>query len=498
MTLQAPGTKVFAQTALPSSTITPSTSTWFVAGPTQRGVVGTPIALKSMADYAHYCGQRTPATAMFYDSLELFFRDGGAQAMVSRRVGTGAATAALILKDQTASAPPSTLQVSANSTGLWGNSVTVQVDASGSTYTLTIVGPGDTAGTTYTEISPALSSPADAVAWSSTSRFVTITDLGSGSTAPANNPVTIAATPLAAGADDNGTITDTTLAADLAVFAADFGPGQLSVPGATTTTAHQAILSHATTYNRVALLDGLDTATASTLVTAAQGSLVYGADASRGGLFAPWVKVPGVPASGPIPTSLRIVPPSALAAAGCARVDAASNPNVAPAGDQGVSSFAIGVTQVFSEDDRAKLNQAGVNVVRYFNGTQQVKLYGFRSLSVDPLHTQLNWGRLDMSVFFDAARIGEQVAGWAQIDGRDQVFTALKGALTGMLSSYWSANALYGASAADSFLVDVGPDVNTLVTRQAGQINAAIALKRSAVGEFVNIGVISVPLAQTL
>ncbi|MCD2193519.1 hypothetical protein LQ327_09000 [Actinomycetospora endophytica] len=495
--IQAPGTKVFAQTALPSSTANPSTSTWFAAGPTQRGAVGTPITLNSMADYAHFCGQRTPATALFYDALELFFRDGGTQALVSRRVGGSAATASLMLKDKGTSGGQNTLQVQANSPGAWGNQVTVEVDAAGTNgFTLTVSGPGDTAGTTFIEVSPTLSSPADAVNWSSASRFVTISDQASSTTAPNNIPATIAGTALALGADDNGSVTDTTIAADLAVFAQDFGPGQVSVPGATTDTAHRAILVHATSNNRVALLDAVDTPVASTLLTEATNAVANGVDLGHGGIFAPWVKIPGVPAQGPIPTALRTVPPCALAAAGCSRVDAAGNPNVAPAGDSGVSSYAVGVTQVFSESDRANLNQAGVNVVRYFNGAQQVKLYGFRTLSQDPLHIQMNWARLDMAIFSDAARIGEQVAGWAQIDARDQVFAAFKGALTGMLSNYWMANALYGVDPSDAFSVDVGSDVNTVATRQAGQINASIAVKRSPVGEFVNIGVVSVPISQ--
>jgi phage tail sheath protein FI len=215
-------------------------------------------------------------------------------------------------------------------------------------------------------------------------------------------------------------------------------------------------------------------------------------------VFAPWVQIPGVPASGPVPTATRTVPASALAAAGCARIDAAGNPNVAPAGDAGLSTYAIGVTQAYSTADRAALNVAGVNVARYFNNTSVVKLYGFRTLSEDPLHTQMNWARLDMAIFADAQRIGEQVAGWAQIDARDQVFSRFQGALTGMLTSYFTKDALYGQQPEDAFTVDVGPDVNTITTRQAGQINAALAVKRAPVGEFVNIGVVSVALATPL
>jgi len=605
----APGTRVYAQTQLPASNPIPSTGVWFVAGPTQRGPVGKPIVLRSMADYATYCGQRTPATAMLYDSLELFFRDGGVQSLVSRRVGPANVTAALLLKDQSASGaaalpaptvtlgatattggtftagtyywkvtatnaqgettgsnevtatlaasgtqiinwvavpgatgyrvyrgaatgtgalittlgavttytdtgttgsattvptsnttssvttPLNTLQVSASSSGVWGNQVTVAVTVAASTFTITAVGPNGT------ETSPALSSPADAVNWSSTSQYVRVLDQGSTSTAPANNPAALAATPLAAGVDDTTNVSDATMPADLAVHTTDYGPGQVSVPGATTDLAHQQIVAHATTNNRVALLDAVDTPTAVTLRTAAANTLTGATDpttSAHGGLFAPWIQIPGVPAGGPIPTATRTVPPSAMVAAGCARVDSGSNPNIAPAGDAGTSSYAIGVTQAYSDADRATLNAAGVNVARYFNGTARVKLYGFRTLSADPLHIQMNWARLDMAIFADARRIGAQVAGWAQIDQRDQVFSRLQGALTGMLTSYFTKGALYGGNPNDSFTVNVGPDINTLATRQAGQINAAIALKRSPVGEFVNIGVISVALAQSL
>lgn len=485
----APGISVTSLTAPPPANASPSTGTWFVTGQTQRGVVGKPIYVGSMNDFAAKCGTRTPAAATLYDALDLYFRDGGAAAWISRVTGPATATATLVLKDQ-ASTPLNTLNVNANSGGAWGNSVSVAVTVTGSTYVITVSYNG-----VVVETSPTLTSPADAVNWSSVSNYVTITNANSTSAAPQNNPAALTATALTTGVDDTAGIVEATWTTALTTFTSDMGPGQVSAPGRTTDPAHQALITHATNNNRVALCDSVDTPTATTIVTAATNA-ASGLDGSRGCLLAPWVIVPGISTGSAVPAANRTVPPSALVAAAISRSDALGNPNRAAAGAAGQSAFAIGVTQTYVDSDRATLNVNGVDVVRYFANRGVCQLYGFRTLSADPNWIQLNWSRLRMFIQDQAVTIGGQIAEFAQLDAKGQVLGRFNGALAGMLQQLWQVGALYGPTAADAFAVNTGPDVNTTATISAGQLNATIAIKRSVDAEFVNIQIFNVPLSQ--
>jgi hypothetical protein len=500
MTAPAPGITVTTALSSPPPIPNVPTATWFVTGLSQRGKAGKAISIQSMSDFNLKCGSRTNYASL-YDALDLFFRDGGQQAYVSRVVGPAAVASFVILQDR-ASTPIDTIKVWANSVGAWGNQLTVQVVAGSlaNTYQLVIGYNGATV-----ETSPNLSSPQDAVNWAAAlSNYVTITDLASTTAAPNNNPAVVSATPLTSGADDNAAITETHWTTALTVFAPDMGPGQVSAPGRTTDAAHQALLAHAATNNRTALLDAVDTATASTLITAATAAVTGGLDGSRGCLCAPWVTIPGIQSTNGIPSPARSVAPSALFAATIARSDIASgtnggigvpNQNIAAAGAvNGASKYAIGVSQAYSDTDRGTLNAAGVNVIRQLAGVVQV--YGFRTLSLDPQWYQLNWARLRMAIQNDGQAIAASVAEFATIDAKGQLLGRLNGQLAGMLQAYWQVGALYGNSATDAFVVDTSSQVNTAATAAAGQVLATLSVRRSAMAEYTQISILNVPLTE--
>jgi hypothetical protein len=56
-----------------------------------------------------------------------------------------------------------------------------------------------------------------------------------------------------------------------------------------------------------------------------------------------------------------------------------------------------------------------------------------------------------------------------------------------MLKPYYDVGALYGATAAEAFFVDVGPQVNTPETIAALKIRALLILRMSPFGEIVEI-----------
>nr|MDQ2727575.1 hypothetical protein [Actinomycetota bacterium] len=441
------------------------------------------------------------------------FRDGLAQAYVSRVAGPGAAPATIMLKDTTPVTPVNTLAVTANSPGAWGNALTVQVvaGAAPNTYQLLIA-----LGGVQVEATPQLTSPADAVGWSSLSNYVTVVAQVDATAAPNNNPAVVAATPLAAGLDDLASVTETQWTAALAAFSPDYGPGQVAAPGRTTVAAYNALIAHATDNDRTYCLDPADSPSAATLVGQAQAVQTATPiqpgqpDPGRGGIFAPWVLIPGLATGTAIPAPLRVVPPSALAMALMARSDTASgNPNAPAAGNNGggtgsgVSTYAVGLTQpAWSDADRALLDGAGVNVVRNLGPApkNQVQLYGFNTLSTDPAWSQLNWQRLRMAIQDQATLIAAADTEFAQIDGQGHLFAKFNGDLSAMLQRYWALGALYSTdsppSAGSSFVVDTGPAVNPLSQIAQGIATAAISAHMSPFAKFSQIFFVKVPLGQ--
>lgn len=504
----APGVYVNIQAAGPSAAQAPSTGTWFFTGEAQMGPVGVAIPLTSMTDYGNYLGTR-PSYTTAYDSSDEYFHDGGVLAYFSRIVGPAAVQAHLTLVDR-AGSPLDTLTVTANGGGVWGNSCTVAVANGSASNTFVITIANSISGQTW--VSPDLSSPADAAVWGDNLAgdspwlfpFV-IANLGSATAAPNNNPAVLAATALASGADDIASVSETQWTNALTAFTSDLGPGQVSAAGHTTQAGWEALIAHAglldgagcLVNNRYALCDGPDTATASTVIADAVEAQAAG-DPGFGMMLAPWVVIPGVPATsvnGSPVAATRTVPPSALVAALMAANDQTNNAGVPAAGGNGQSTYATGVSQTYSETDRGSLNSAGVSVIRQISGI--VQLYGYVSLSTNPAWVSAAFGRERMSLVSQLNTVAQGFA-FQQIDGQGHLLSHFGGALAGVCQNAWQEGALYGDNAQQAFSVNVGPQVNTPTTLAAGQLNAVVSVRMSPYAEFVIISVVQYSIAQSI
>jgi hypothetical protein len=505
----APGAYVNIAAAAASPQRAPSTGTWFVTGESSQGPTGIAIPITSMVDFANFLGGRTGYTTL-YDSLDEFFHDGGVLAYASRVVGPSAAAGTLVLVDR-AGSPLSTLTVNA-ALGVWGNSTTVAVTAGSvsNTYVLTIA--NTLTGQTW--VSPNLYNPADAVVWANnlTSNGLypwlfpyTIVNDASGTAAPNNNPAVLAATNLASGADDNTDITETQWTAALTAFISTLGPGQVSAPGHTTQTGWEALIAHAGLLdaagclinNRVALLDTVDSSSASTVIADAIEAQAVG-DPSYGMYLAPWVLIPGV-ANSTVGTSpaaaTRTIPPSALMAALIAANDQVNNAGQMVAGNFGLSQYAIGVTQTYGETNRGLLNTAGVIVIRQLNGI--VQPYGFVSLSLQSQWVPANFVRLRMAIVALLNTVAQGFV-FSQIDGQGHLLSHFNGALAGVCQNLWQQGALYGAQATDAFNVNTGPAVNTPANLANGILSALVSVRMSPGASFVIISVVQYPVTSSL
>jgi len=505
MANQAPGVTINVTANATTPANPTSTSNWFVAG-MAAGPAGVAVPIKSMNDFNLYFGQLISGnlsgrytlnanvdSTLLYDSLDLFFREGGSAAWVSRVQPTSSGVAA------TSTTTGGLFLLTATGKGTWANSSSS--NASG--LILTITASTVSATTVYATslayngnvlaTATSLGTNADIVNWVNSlptyiSMCVASTQSGTTVLPASGSSVSVYMT----GGTDVA-VADADTPAALAVFTDILGPGQVSYPGNTSTTTAGYLVNHALAFNRVALLDAQNTATAATIVTQANTVQSAATDPSYGAMFAPWLIVPGVVNSNPaIPTSTvfnRTVPPVALAAALMAVNDSTNDANVSAAGTtKGASTFATGVTQTYITSDRALLNGAGVSVIRLVPNVNIIALYGYRSLAFAPSFVALNNVRFRMQIIRDLDAIGENFV-FSEIDGKGQLFAAFNGAIAGQMNAYWGRGSLYGFTADDAFFVTTDSSVNTPTTIAAGQINAAVGAKFSPQAEFVTINV---------
>jgi len=475
-----PGTQIISRDVPPPRSAPTNTGVWFVAGITEKGDA-EPRLVRSMNEFEDVFGSRL-STSYLYDAAETYFREGGNRLYVSRVFGPTPVEASVVL--DTAGAADA-LTVTAKSPGSWGNALSVAVTA------------GDTAGEfkvvvyyndVVVETSPSLATAADAAAWAENSDYVDIEDEGNG------DPATVAAQDLTSGTDDSSNATDATYEAALSRFTRDLGPGQVSYPGRTTTTAHADLMEHAAANNRIAILDGPNSASDSTLKTAS-ASVRANANARYGAMFAPWVLVPGITGG-----TTRLVPPSAVVAGVIARNDGLfRSPNAPAAGELGQSNFVLSVEASWTDSARESLNDSNVNIIRSMYGN--FRIYGWRtgvgSTGAQAKWLQLSNARLNMAIVAKADEIAERYV-FAEIDGQGRKLSQFYGDLVAMLLDYYNAGSLYGQTPDDAFAVQVGPEVNPIEELAAGNLRATLAVRMSPFAELVTIEIVKVALTEAV
>lgn len=477
-----PGVEVVSRISPPNQSGASETGTAFFVGVADRGPTDRAVLVRNMSDFERWYGGRL-TTSYLWDSLNAFFREGGSQARISRVVGAAAAADTVTLDDSGAA---DSLTVSSVGPGDTGLTVEVTAGTEAGTYRLVIAEDG-----AIVERSPNLVTVDDAVNWAAThSSYVIITAVGS------NPPAVVAATPLAGGDADHDGITATEKATAIELHIGSYGAGQLLYPGETSVTTRVALLNHARATSRVALLDTANdpaSATHTTDAEALRDDAGLEIDAEQyGALFAPWVRAPGQI----LGTSI-IVPPSAIVAGLIAHNDGLTgNTNVPAAGDHGILRFGTALAQPsWSDSAREALNDGGVNVIREV--VNDLRLYGYRTLAQESAWTSLASARTRMLLVRRAESIAEGFI-FDQIDGRGRKTAEFGGALAGELQALWVAGALFGETADQAYVVDVGPTVNTPETIANQELRAVLGVRMSPFAELVHIEVVKVPVTETL
>lgn len=458
------------------------TSTLFTAAGSDRGPLG-PTLVQTFAQWKRYFGGRI-GTSPSYDYMEAAFRSGVGRAYYSRVVGAGAVAATKSLLNT----GTQSLLATANGPGVWGNSIQISVaagvvNAAARVVTVSLVTTDGTG--TITEVSPEATDRDTLVNWSNNTQLVRLT-LG----VNAGLPDVVAPAAMTTGADDTANETDAAFQIAFDKFGIELGPGQCTACGRTSTAALTTIANHAQTNRRVALGDLADTASASTLATAA-ATIRALASARWIALFAPWAIIPGVTGD-----TQRKVPYSAIQAGLIAQADR-FNPPATPAAGRanGSSLYAVGLSQSYIPADRLTLSNAGVNVARVIQGVVETYDYvSAASPTVLPAWRSFGSARTAMLIMAQCADIGEAYFG-SLLDGKGHTIHAFGGSIESVLKSLFDRDALYGNETGDAYRVDVD-SVNTPITMAALELHALVAFRVSPFAEYVVIDIVNTPITQ--
>lgn len=441
----------------------PSAHAFFI-GLAERGPATDVRRVTSLAEYEAIYGPR-PSYGNLYDAVRTFFGEGGGGCYVARVVGPAATEGSLAtpLNDR-AETPEPTLQVTAQGPGAWSAGLTVHI-ADGSvpdTFTLTVAYLG-----VEVERFANLPDPQAAVARTSGSGWIRVSDLASATVAPDNNPATTP-TPIAlsAGTDDRASVDAAALVAALARFGEQYGDGAVAIPGGGDST-HAGLIAHAETHNRIALLATAQGTTATQLAT-----LANSLDSEYAGLFAPWVHIRDTYGG------LLAVPPEGYIAAARARAHREVGPWQAPAGERARSNMVVSPDQVFDSVTTAALEEAKVNPIT--PATSGVRLYGWRSLSSDSENWRLLTGAEVVNRIVVAA--GQQLDPlvFSAIDARGHLLSRVEGTLQGIVEPMAAAGGLYpwieqAAATGQPVTVDPGYQITTDSSREVASGNLVIA-----------------------
>jgi uncharacterized protein len=241
----------------------------------------------------------------------------------------------------------------------------------------------------------------------------------------------------------------------------------------------QAIVAHCETMQyRVALLDPPDFGYPRQRVDLGEvQSWRNRFDSSYAALYYPWLLV-----SDPLLLGNQIVrriPPSGHAAGVCAYTDVTIGVHKAPANV--ALQWAQDVTTDVSADMQGFLNPLGVNCIRSFRG-RGLRIYGARTLSSETSWQFLNVRRL-MCMIEHALEIALQ---WAVFEPNNfYLWQKVRTSAITFLTALWQQGALVGNTAADAFFVQCDQLTNPLAATSNGQMLATIGVAPTLPAEFV-------------
>jgi Bacteriophage tail sheath protein len=194
-------------------------------------------------------------------------------------------------------------------------------------------------------------------------------------------------------------------------------------------------------------------------------------------LYAPWIYVFD-PRTG---KDIK-VPPSGAVAGRYAGVDSTRGVHKAPAGvEDGRLLTVLDVAKDMSDADQAKLNPAGINVIRKLPGVGPV-LWGARTVSADPEWMYLNVRRF----FLFVEQSVEASTKWTVFEPNGPaLWKAIELNVSAFLRTQWSLGALVGLKEEQAFYVKCDAETNPPESVDLGRVITEVGLAVVKPAEFV-------------
>ena len=239
----------------------------------------------------------------------------------------------------------------------------------------------------------------------------------------------------------------------------------------------RAMIQHCTNVGtRIAVLDSLRGSSAVALLQNQVKALgVPATGPTNAALYHPWIRT--------IASDPQFVPPCGQVCGIISRTDAQAGVFKAPANTP--VQDATDVDADLDPDSLAALNDAGVNCIRALPA-RGIRVWGARTLSLDPQWTYLNVRRLVLTVL----RWIEVNMTWAAFEpNMPALWARIERELGTYLTGLWRAGALQGEAATDAFFVRCDAELNPPETREVGQAVTQIGLAPTAPAEFILVTV---------
>lgn len=466
----------------PSNATVRESSQLFVVGLAERGPSDKAVLVQSIADFEDIFGVYI-SESYLHSTVETFFEEGGTQVYVARTVGTGASIGELELLSDTNT---EVITLTANGAGAWSANVGIEVlKPTTTSMKLNMYYDGDLVYSTGTVTSSSQAAGrinSSAVA----SRYVSavVNDATKLPVAtPAGNP-----TELSAGDSKHSAVTATAHIASLSHFNDALGTGAVAIADSFTSAVHDAVVSHANNYSRIALLCGSEGSTVAQ-VKALAASVRGGDNGEHAAMYFPWCE---------IPTSIsgvtRIVPPLGYAAAKRAVAHNQTGPHLPAAGLVSAARFVLGVNSEIDKTIGDDLDEAGVNAIRIIQNT--VRIYGARSCSSDSDNFRyITQQDVVNSIVTECYRSLEDLV-FSSIDGRNTIFANIEARLVVILAAMRDLGALYPAFDSNGRQIDNGytvkcdATINPTSQLATGLVKAKVGVRVSSIGDQITIDIV--------
>lgn len=462
-----------------SSSIGAGTGRYFVAGLFERGRTDSAVRVTSFREFTDRFGARVAYSAA-WDSLRMFFAEGGSEAVVARIVGAAATVGTKTFKDAAAA---DSIRIDALGAGAWSADVSVEITAGSMDDTVRAI-------VTYLdqiEVFDNATSAADLANKLNQSLYVRGVDLGGGL------PAVAAAAALSAGADDRAAVVTQTYVTGLDKFPAGLGAGAVALPGQTADLVGASLIAHAKATRRVALLAPKVGATQQELVVLAK--TLVGVDGKYAMLVAPWVRISDRPGG------TLLVSPEGYVAGARARAHTRSGPWAAAAGSISASTSIVAVEREVQQSEYDTLSDVGVSLIVTRAG--RIVLYGYRSLDVDSTNYRLLSAQDTLNWLAQRCEDSLEPFVFAPIDGNGGLLGQVEGVLRGILEDVRLRGGLYarvvdGDMVDPGYSVDVGNSVNTTESLAQNILRAQVAVRLAPHAELIEITIIRVALTASV